>query len=32
MKLDIIVVGGEIHAYQPGNMYYITTASVDCWR
>ena len=32
MELDIIVVGGPIHAYQLGNMYYITTASVDGWR
>ena len=32
MELDIIVVGGAIHAYQPVKMFYITTASVDRWR
>jgi hypothetical protein len=32
MQLDIIVVGGVIQAYQPGNLYYNTTASIDQWR
>lgn len=32
MQLDIVVVGGAIQAYQPGNMYYNTTASIDKWR
>jgi hypothetical protein len=32
MQLDIIVAGGAIQAYQPGNMYYATSASIDPWR
>jgi hypothetical protein len=32
MQVDIIVVGGVVQAYQPGNMHYITTASIDNWR
>lgn len=26
------VMAGAIQAYQPGNMYYTTTASIDEWR
>lgn len=32
MQLDIIVVGGTVQAYQPGNMHCDTTASIDEWR
>jgi hypothetical protein len=32
MQLDIIVAGGVIQAYTPGNMYYTITASIDKWR
>jgi len=31
-QLDIIVVGGTVHASQIGNLSYITTTSIDKWR
>jgi len=32
MQIDFIVVGGAIQAYQPGNLHYNMTASIDKWR
>ena len=31
-NIDIIVVGGCIYAYAPGNMHYVRTVSIDEWR